>query len=88
VLRREEGADVKQRRFVDGRLVDPTRSAALGGPRGAHAQEPPPRAPHFFLKGKGSELPLLSHFKESRKVARRGYIYLGGDFLIFKKVAR
>ena len=32
-LRREEGASVGQRRFVGGRLVDPTRSAALGGPR-------------------------------------------------------
>ena len=30
---REEGAGVGQRRFVGGRLVDPTRSAALGGPR-------------------------------------------------------
>ena len=41
-----------------------------------------------FLKGKGSDLPPVSHFKETRNVARPHDDIRGGEFLNFKKLAK
>ena len=43
---------------------------------------------HSKVLKKSTNLVLVVVRGSTRKVARRGYLYLGGDFLIFKKVAR